>query len=755
MKRIRWCGAAVVWGVAWVAAWMLWGAMFAPETTVAMAETLEVAPPGYVPAEKPEVPAVQYEIAFEFSDDTSPELREWVDTTLSPICGEWYPKLVEMLPSDGFTAPRTFTIRFQKGDGVAYTSGTTVVCLSPWFDRNLRGEAAGAVVHELVHVVQQYRGGRGRQPNPGWLVEGLTDYIRWFLYEPVVRPIRIDPDRSKYTDSYQVTATFLKYVLEKYDSDLIVAFNTAMREGKYSESLWTDRTGKTLDNLWSEFADSLRNPATTEPGPRRTPRRPRPETTEPVAVTTPAENAEVAAELQRLAERYLKLALETGEHDPDFVDAYYGPAEWREEAKAAGREPAAIERDTDRLLAELRAMKEELTGGDGTGSDEPVTLAALMTMIETASPQSLPMLKLRQRFLEAQGVAMRTRLRIVQGDLPAFDDEVRLIYDVNAPVHSDEYFHGILGRLAAALPPETKDDDSKTAGDKVDFTDAEQLRALSRRYGELASRVVIPEEKYHEIFVNAIAMVRKITQEKIPTLPEEEKFEVSYVRGAPWGAYAWYQGNYHTKIEVNLHGGLTIDSPVGLAAHEGYPGHHVYYTLVEQHLVRRCGWIEHSMMALYSPQAVLAEGAACLAPEMAFPGEEMMRFERDVLAPIAGLEPSDVEAWYHVRQAMSGMRWLGIEQARRYLTGGPMANEDRSQRRAEISEWTARNTVRGGFGSAFLDKYRSYIACYAIGEDLLDAELLKLGAGSDQPDRRWEVYQKMLYTPIVPSMLGK
>ena len=38
----------------------------------------------------------------------------------------------------------------------------------------------GAMVHETVHCVQLYRG-RG---NPGWLVEGVADYVRFFKYEP-------------------------------------------------------------------------------------------------------------------------------------------------------------------------------------------------------------------------------------------------------------------------------------------------------------------------------------------------------------------------------------------------------------------------------------------------------------------------------------------------------------------------------------------------------------------------------------------
>ena len=35
-----------------------------------------------------------------------------------------------------------------------------------------------------------------------------------------------------------------------------------------------------------------------------------------------------------LAEHYVKLVLAVGVHDADYVDAYYGPPEWREAATA-------------------------------------------------------------------------------------------------------------------------------------------------------------------------------------------------------------------------------------------------------------------------------------------------------------------------------------------------------------------------------------------------------------------------------------
>ena len=44
-----------------------------------------------------------------------------------------------------------------------------------------------------------------------------------------------------------------------------------------------------------------------------------------------------------LPERYVKLVLALGQHDADYVDAYYGPPEWRKEAEArSGRWPRSI-----------------------------------------------------------------------------------------------------------------------------------------------------------------------------------------------------------------------------------------------------------------------------------------------------------------------------------------------------------------------------------------------------------------------------
>lgn len=193
----------------------------------------------------------KYEIYFDTTG--APELRGWVDEVLKPVCREWYPKIVEMLPSENFEAPTQFTIYFRNNmNGVAYTQGRDVHCAGVWFSRNLKGEAAGAVVHELCHVVQQYRSRR----NPGWLVEGVCDYIRWFMYEPESQRPRVNFSRDNYDDSYRVTGAFLNYVVAEHGEEILPKLNAAMREGRYDADIWKELTGKTAPELWTAFGES-------------------------------------------------------------------------------------------------------------------------------------------------------------------------------------------------------------------------------------------------------------------------------------------------------------------------------------------------------------------------------------------------------------------------------------------------------------------------------------------------------------------
>ncbi|MGB2807795.1 MAG: basic secretory protein-like protein [Sedimentisphaerales bacterium] len=204
---------------------------------------------------------------YRISIDTSetPDLTEWAHKELAPVLQQWYPKIVKMLPSEGYQAPSRLSITFSPNmQGVAAASGTRVRCGAGWFRRQLQGEAKGAVVHELVHIVQQYGRARRSDPNatrtPGWLVEGIADYIRWFLYEPQTRGAEVTrPNiaRARYDSSYRISGNFLNWVTETYDKDIVRKLNAAARQGRYNEELWKEATGHTVQELGNEWKRNL------------------------------------------------------------------------------------------------------------------------------------------------------------------------------------------------------------------------------------------------------------------------------------------------------------------------------------------------------------------------------------------------------------------------------------------------------------------------------------------------------------------
>lgn len=221
--------------------------------------------PASAPEDRPTV-AKTFEAGegkYRITIDTTvvPDLTEWTEKNLAPVTQAWYPKIVAMLPSDNFQAPEHVTIVFRENMRVpAAASGNRISCNADWFKKNLDGEARGSVVHELVHVVQQYGRARRDNPNatraPGWLVEGIPDYIRWFLYEPETKGAEItrrNLERAKYDASYRITGNFLNWVVNTFDKEIIRKLNTAAREGKYREDLWKEYTGKTVQELGEQW----------------------------------------------------------------------------------------------------------------------------------------------------------------------------------------------------------------------------------------------------------------------------------------------------------------------------------------------------------------------------------------------------------------------------------------------------------------------------------------------------------------------
>lgn len=407
--------------------------------------------------------------------------------------------------------------------------------------------------------------------------------------------------------------------------------------------------------------------------------------------------------LDTVGESYVKLVLAVGEHDDGYVDAYYGPDAWR--AEAARRE---------RSLDDIRAEAESLLAG-----------------FPTLPPDAEEIVELRRTFLGRQLESLVARIGMLEGKWLPFDEESEALYDARAPVMEEAHFQAVLAELDRLL-----EDEGLAEG------------SLIERYETFRQAFIIPPDRLDAVFREAIDACRERTADHLD-LPEGESFELEYVTDKTWSAYNWYQGGYQSLIQVNTDLPVHIDRILDLACHEGYPGHHVYNALLEKHLVEGRGWMEYTVYPLFSPQSLIAEGSANFGIEMAFPGAERLRYERDVLFPMAGLDPERAAAYDAVRQLVDRLDYASNEAARRYLDGEIDA--------ARAAEWLTRYAVMlpamAEQRVGFISQYRSYVINYNLGLDLV-RDYVDRTVGPDGPaEERWKVFAALLSSPRLPSGL--
>jgi len=226
------------------------------------------------------------------------------------------------------------------------------------------------------------------------------------------------------------------------------------------------------------------------------------------------------------------------------------------------------------------------------------------------------------------------------------------------------------------------------------------------------------------------------------------------VTDKPWSGYNWYQGGYRSVIQVNVSLPIWIDRALDLACHEGYPGHHLYNALLERDLVRGRGWPEFQIYPLFSPQSLIAEGTANYGIELAFTAAERLAFERDVLFPLAGLDPALAAPYARVRELLEQLSYAGNEAARRYLDG----DIDAAAAVAWLERYTLSSRERAQQQVRFIDTYRSYIINYNLGQDLVRAYIeARAAAARGDPttlaERKWNAFIELISSPRLPSGL--
>jgi hypothetical protein len=401
--------------------------------------------------------------------------------------------------------------------------------------------------------------------------------------------------------------------------------------------------------------------------------------------------------INKIAQTFVKLTLKIGQHHEYYVDAFYGPKEWLTDI---AKEPL------DSLLSQAIALQTSLNDLDADGID-PLRLHFLMTQIR----------------------AMVTFIKQLNGEELSFDQESLALYDAVSPHFDEQDFAILLIKLDSLLP------------------DYEEELSLNERLNKYRSDFIIPKDKISTVFTAAINKSRELTLKHI-TLPANESFKVEYVTDQVWSAYNWFKGNAYSLIEVNTDFPIYIERAIDLASHEGYPGHHVFNTLIEARLYKGKGWIEYCIYPLFSPLSLLAEGSANYGIEVAFDKTTRFKFEQDILFPLAGLDATQVTCYYQVQALLQQLSYVDNMVARRYLD----KQINKEQAIDLLMKYALTDRAKSSQRIKFIEYNRSYVINYNLGQDITKAYIERLVKNHD-PISRWQEFAKLLANPRCASLL--
>src|ERR1700680_155677 len=129
--------------------------------------------------------------------------------------------------------------------------------------------------------------------------------------------------------------------------------------------------------------------------------------------------------LDETAQAYVHLVLEIGAHENGYVDAYFGPPEWRIEAQAHPRSISELKAEADRIQSDLSAM-------------------------DMSAQQ--PMERRRNAWLRANVASARSRLDMIEGARFRFRDEATRLFALTPELRPLESYDPVLARVEALLP---------------------------------------------------------------------------------------------------------------------------------------------------------------------------------------------------------------------------------------------------------------------------------------------------------------
>ncbi len=400
--------------------------------------------------------------------------------------------------------------------------------------------------------------------------------------------------------------------------------------------------------------------------------------------------------INEIAECYVKLSLKIGQHSEYYVDAYYGPEEWRPKQEKTNL--ANLQEEAQRILSAAEQLSDEKI------SDQQGRLNFLIIHLRSS-----------QVYIEQ-----------LAGNKLDFRAECKALYDVTPIEYDEQHFDQVLSELDYLVPGKGE---------------------LNQRFNDYRAEFIIPKDKLSKVFEAAISEARQRTLHYID-MPSHENFDVELVNDQVWTAYNWYKGDSYSLIQLNTDIPIYIERAVDLAAHEGYPGHHLFNALLDKKLFNEKGWVEYCIYNLYSPTSLLAEGSANYGIEVAFPWQQRIAFERETLFPLAGIDKKKAELYYQIQTVIHKLSYADNMVAQRYIDNEITAE----QAIGLLMKYSLSTLAKAEQRLRFIEHNRSYVITYNYGQDLV-GDYLAMLVKNESHSELWSKYLALLALPKTGSMM--
>ena len=359
---------------------------------------------------------------------------------------------------------------------------------------------------------------------------------------------------------------------------------------------------------------------------------------------------------------YALLSLRLDRLAPGTVDAWTGPAEWRD-AVLREPEPSApdLEHAATALLDRLPAM--------GYAQE-------------------------REHYLRRQVAALQASTRLLQGETMSLTEQARVLFDLEVEMVPEDEFARAHEALARALPGN---------------------RPLAERLAAYRRQLEVAPEKLPDLLAHIAAYLRARTADRI-ALPANESIAVNLVQNQPWSGYNWYLGEARSRVELNTDLPVHVHTLVDLMAHEGYPGHHTEHALRETRQYMRDGQAEYAVQLINTPECVVSEGIATSACPVIFPEDADLVWTIEQLVPGLGIE-MDLERALAVKRAMWHARSVRCNAA--ILLHERGMNVDQAS--AYLQRWALLSPKEASKALEFIGSplWRTYSFTYTYGRMLL------------------------------------